>query len=116
MTDMPHLTSERRLGALLMALSGVLHLPAPLFGGFDAMHIGLGLCGLAYIALSFAQRRSGRWLAYLVFLLMLAGAVAAYAASGCVALPMIVIWGIIAFDLGAALALMVDLWSDPAPR
>lgn len=116
MTDMPHTTPERRLGALLLALSGVLHLPAPLFGGLDLMHVGLMLIGLAYVALSFALRRSGRWLAYLVFMMMLAGPIAAYAMAGCIALPGGVIWGIIMLDLGAALALMVDLWNDPAPR
>ena len=101
--------------ALPMALSGLLHIFAFVVAGFTAFSgLMLGI-GIAYCLAAIGLRRQWRWLAWLAFLVMLAGAVGAYVISGDAGLKGWWFLAIAIVDAVAAAILFGALWkSRPA--
>lgn len=105
------MTSSYRLGGYGVGASAVLHLAAPLVGGVSSQALTLVPIGVVYLAVVAGLMRGFRWLAYLAFLGMLAGAIIALSAVWDIS-PVPGWWmGLIAGMNGcAALLLMAALW------
>ena len=108
MTDM---RGPYRSGALFVGISAVLHLIAPVFGGFGTDALTLFVVGFVYAAIAYGLLQGYRWLAYVTFLLMMAGSVVAI--TGIWALGSVPGWiyaGIVVADWLAVFALFAALW------
>lgn len=97
--------------ALLIFASALLHILAALVGGFTIETLRLVPVALIYALIGYFLIPNRRWLAWLAFLVMLAGSIVSifFATSGG-AIPA---WWwalILATDLAAALMLFVYLW------
>ncbi len=100
--------------ALFVAISGLLHLLAMPLGSIGGDALPLIVVGLLYLAFAVGLSQGKRWLAYLVFLLTLAGISLAIGHSfGTSPVPTWVWWAIVVVDLFAATALFVALWRSP---
>jgi len=102
--------------AILLFLSAALHVPVQ-FLAFGAVWFHTIIAVGALTLLGFGLMRGLRWVAYVAFLAVLAGAVsslgAAVASTGWVATFW---WGILALDLLVGAVLFGILWSNkPAP-
>lgn len=97
-----------RLAGQFVALSAALHVVAFVLSGFDRFGWIMLAVGVVYLALSLGLTRGMRSLGYLVFVLLLAGSIAAFVQLG--AMADWVIWAIIAANLLALLNLFVALW------
>lgn len=104
-----------RVGAFFVLISAVLHLLAPLVGGFHPDALILIPIGALYLAVTYGLLRGWRWLAYLSFFGLAIGGIAAlnmiWSAS-----PVPFWWyGLIAAADGlGVIGLFVALWK-PAP-
>ncbi|MEL6688814.1 MAG: hypothetical protein AAFP28_00730 [Pseudomonadota bacterium] len=108
MTDM---RGPYRTGALFVGISAVLHLIAPVFGGFGTDALTLFVVGIVYMAIAYGLLQGYRWLAYLTFLLMMAGSVVAITGIwGLGPVPGWIYAGIVIADWLAVLALFAALW------
>ncbi len=99
------------LAALILAVSGGLHIAAGVASGFAPDGVSLLGFGVLDLVLAFGLFRGWRWLAYIVFPLIMLGAIAALAASfdpGPV--PAIYYTAIAIADAACALALFLALW------
>lgn len=106
-----------RPAASFLALAGVLHLMSPIFAGLSGVGWGMLAIGLVYIAASFLLRQGRRWLGYIVFIVMLIGALAAYMQTGpAAALPNWLSFAIVAANIGCVLCLFSALWHSPPER
>ena len=104
-----------RLGAIFITLSGLIHIIAPLFSGFAMGSLILVPAGILYVLLGRGLSNGYRWLAYIVFFLMMAGSVIAL--SGAWTTPGVPTWiplSIVVLDWLTILALFVALWRKPA--
>ncbi|MEL7114499.1 MAG: hypothetical protein AAGP08_02735 [Pseudomonadota bacterium] len=102
-----------RVGAVFVAASAVLHLIAPIFGGFAPEALTLFVVGLVYLAIAYGLMLGWRWLAYVTFLLMMAGSVIAIASIWSPGpVPSWVYIGIVVADWLAALSLFFALWRN----
>lgn len=100
-----------RIGALFVALSGIVHILALLVSGFASESFVLVPVGVFYIALAYGLLQGWRWLAYLVFVLMMIGSVLAISSAWTT--PNVPTWvhlSIFVLDWLAVLALFVALW------
>lgn len=70
-----------RIGALFVGLSGIVHILAMLVSGFASDALVLAPVGLLYLAFAYGLLQGWRWLAYLVFVLMMIGSLAALSSA-----------------------------------
>jgi len=103
-------SAPMRSAGLFLALSGVLHLVAPVFAGFAPGSLVLLAIGVIYLLLAAGINRGWRGLAYIVFVVLLVGANVAFAMVGGGLLPDYLWYAIIAADLVALVSLFVALW------
>ena len=100
-----------RIGALFIGLSGLMHLAAPLLGGFAGQAITLAGVGAIYLLIAAGLLRGWRWLAYLAFLVMLVALSAAIPGIfGQGPVPGWLFGGILVANLLAVLGLFAALW------
>lgn len=105
---MSALASPQRIGAVFLALSGILHiLPGVLAGA----GLALIVVGVVYLLMAEGLRRGWRWLAYIAFFMTLFGAVLAYSTIGSdLLLPDPYSLPVMLADLGCAVSLFIALW------
>lgn len=106
-----------RTANVAVTLSALLHIVAPVAGGFEASTFGMVPVGLFYLALAYGLSRGWRGLAYLTFLIMGFGIAAAI--SGAYSTSPIPSWLFGAIGVADAVAmvlLFVALWRDPSPK
>ena len=99
-----------KLSGQITALVAALHAVAigwSGFGGFGAILLALAV---VYFGLALGLTRGMRGLGYLAFVVLLAGAVAAYAWVGRVAVPDGILLAMLGAKLLAVLTLFVALW------
>ena len=103
-------------GGVLVMASGLLHLPFFLIAGTGAFAAALAWIGVVWLVLGFGiWRLRWRLLAWLGFLAMLFGGVAAYAGTGyAVGNAVWLFAAIAAVDLLAAFLLFLTLWQPRA--
>ena len=109
-------TGLLRWGANFTALSAGLHVLAPIISGFSGDAVPLLIAGVVYAAFAYGLYQGRRWLAYVVFLVLLMGtsvAVSGIWASGDV--PGWLFGGIAVANLLAVAALFGALWKS-APQ
>jgi len=98
--------------ALLIVVSAILHLVTPLLAGGltpDAMFMMQG--GILYLVLAFGLNRNWRWIAYLAFIMMLAGTIISLGFSfDGTTIPAWLYSVNAAFSFLAAIVLFVSLW------
>ena len=94
--------------AAAIAISGVLHWVAIFTGTAGASVSALVIVGAVYLIFAYGLRKQMRWLAYLCFVIMLAGTVAALATS----FESKIFLAIMLADLAAAIFLFIALWRD----
>ena len=99
-----------KFAALPVAISALLHLFAFVPDGVTASSAAMLLIGIIYLLLAMGLRRNLRWVAWLTFLVMTFGAVAAYMVSGGSALHNAWFLAIALIDCVAAMVLFVCLW------
>ena len=102
-----------RVGAFFILMSAVFHVLAPIWGGFSGFAGMLVPVGLFYVVLAFGLYQGWRWLAYVAFLLMLFGTIAAI--SGIFSSAPIPSWwmmAIAAADVFAVFGLFAALWRE----
>lgn len=106
-------TSNYNNAGLFLIISGILHIPMFLVGGFTAKTIQMFIVGLLWIGLGVGLRRQLKFLPCLVYVLMLSGIVAAI--TGLNVGPVPNWWWCLIFiaDLLAALVLFRLIWSKP---
>lgn len=103
-----------RVGAFLVGISGLLHILAVIIGAFSAEAILLVPVGLLYLAFCYGLLRGWRWLAHVVFIVMLIGIVAALSSAfGPSSIPGWWWLSIVLVDFCAAVALFGALWRAP---
>lgn len=105
-----------RWAALFLTISALLHLAAPIIGGFSGQGPMLAVIGLIYLGFVVGLAMGMRWLAYIVFLAVfigLSGAVGNLNGSG--AIPGWLFMGITLANVLTLAALFVGLWR-PAPQ
>lgn len=100
-----------RIAAMALGASGVLHLLVPLLSGFSSATMVLFAIGIAYLAAARGLIGGSRALAYLVFVVMLIGALAAYIGTGPGAvMPDLLAYAIVAANVVCAVCLFGGLW------
>jgi glycerol-3-phosphate acyltransferase PlsY len=105
-----------RLGAVFLAISAILHLMSPLFAGFNGQAPVLFIVGVVYFAAAWGLMRTWRWLAYVVFVVLMIGSVAALLGVWAQApVPGWIYAGIFIANWGAVLALFFALWRPKRP-
>lgn len=109
MFNLPSFKGIEGKAALFLLISALLHLVYFLISGFQ--EISMLVFGLVYIIFAYGIARPIRWLGYFVFVLMLMGAVLAYAISGSGVLGLIALTIMIA-DMAVAMCLFLYLWRD----
>ena len=106
-----------RAGALFIALSGLVHILALLVSGFASEALVLVPVGIVYLGLAYGLLQGWRWLAYVVFILMMVGSLAPLASAW--STPNVPTWiylTIFVLDWLTVLALFGALWrSRPVP-
>jgi predicted membrane channel-forming protein YqfA (hemolysin III family) len=105
-----------RVGALFVALSAIVHLIAPFVSRFDSLSLALLPAGLIYLAFAYGLLQGWRWLAYLVFIVMMVGGIASLGmAWSSDPIPTWVFLSFVVLDWLAVFALFGALWrSKPA--
>lgn len=104
-----------RAAAGLLALSGVLHLLVPVLAGFSSATVIMFAIGIAYLAGARGLIGGSRLLAYLVFVVMLIGALTAYIGTGPDSLmPDWLAFAIVVANVGCAVCLFGHLWRPRA--
>lgn len=107
--------SPLQRAGVAIAVSGVLHLIAPLVSGFAAASLLLVIAGLLDLAIGEGLRRELRWLGWIAFVLMLIGSLLAWSAVGRPGpVPVWLLWLILVADLAAAGNLFMALWKPRA--
>ncbi len=110
-TDIEGSAFMYKLAALLLQISGVLHFITPLFAGFSDDVMMLLPVGLIYLLLSWGVYRGWRSVGWIAFLVVLPGAVFAFAnAYSGTTVPAWIYAAITLADLLAAITLFVILW------
>ena len=100
-----------RTGALFVGLSGILHILAPLVSSFASGALILVPAGLFYLVLAYGLLQGWRWLAYVVFLLMMVGSLVALSSAWTTpSVPTWIYLTIVALDWLTVLALFGALW------
>ena len=97
-----------RLASAFLGLSALLHLMSPLTMGIQMALVMVGIA-LFYAVLILLMAPGRRWVGYIVWICMLAGAIGAYVSAGG-SVPAWQAWAILAADLACAATLFVWLW------
>lgn len=105
--------SNFKNAGLFMIISGVLHLPMFLLGGFSQKTIALFVIGIVWILLGVGLRRQKRYLPCICYVAMLIGVIASMAGLNAGPVPNWWWWLIFAADLLAAFFLFRLIWSKP---
>jgi hypothetical protein len=106
-----------RFAAAFAALSGVLHIAAPVVSGFASEAWLVVPFGVIYLILAYGLFMGWRWLAWLAFFWSFAGVAGAISqiwTQG--VLPGWLFQAILAANVLAVLGLFVALWRAPPPR
>lgn len=107
-----------KTAGVFLLVSAALHVVGAGLSGFAPIGQVLLLPAVLYLALYAGLARGMLWVAWLTFLCMMggmAGTILELAGHGPV--PGWVLWGILAADLGAAVALFAAIWAGrPAAR
>lgn len=104
-----------RPAALFVAISAVFHLITPAFAGLTAFTQILLVIGVLFLVFAWVLAKRLRWLAYLVFILLLINFCFAFAYSfGGTPLPEWLFAAIALSDLGAIVCLFATLWRPRA--
>ena len=94
---------------LLILLSGLLHLVAIFTGGGAVGTATLLVIAIVYSLFAYGLQQERRWLAYVCYVVMLLGAIAAYLST-----TNGVVFALIALtDAAAAIMLFIALWGSP---
>ena len=114
---MPLTKGPLRWGANFVALSGVLHIAAPVLSGFSSFGLGLAGLGVVYLAMAYGLFQNMRWVGYIAFLVMFIGLSAALSniwSAGPV--PGWLFIAIAVANIGAVVTLFIALWrARPEP-
>jgi len=102
-----------KTAGLFLIISGLLYLPMFLMGGLTQKTIQMFVVGLIWVALGVGLRRKVRFLPCLVYVLMLAGMVAALTGLNAGPVPNWWWWLIFLADLIAAFFLFRIIWLKP---
>ena len=105
-----------RNGALFLLISAILHLIAPIVSGFSGDGLMLAAVGVFYLVATWGLLRGMRWLAYVMFIVLMVGSIAAL--TGIWALGPVPGWvyaGIVIANWIAVVMLFIALWR-PAPK
>ncbi len=103
--------------AVFVLISAVLHLLAFVVGGFAPRPMQFVPIGILYVLFALALMRHWRGFAYVVFVIMLLGSIAAlYESFGPSAIPGWWMIAIMVADVMAAIFLFKALWKPPAGR
>jgi len=105
--------SHYKNAGLFLIISGLLHIPMFLVGGFTSKTIQMFIVGLVWIALGVGLRRQMKYLPCVVYVLMLVGMVAALTGLNAGPVPNWWWWLIFLADLIAAFFLFRLIWSKP---
>lgn len=103
--------SPYRIGATFLAISAIFHLISPIFAGFDGQALMLFGVGLVYLAAAWGLMQNWRWLAYVVFIVLMISSIAAL--TGIWALAQVPGWIYAAIFIAnwiAILVLFFTLW------
>ena len=99
------------LAILFILVSALLHIFAPLVGGFGSEALRLIVVGLLYAVIGYFLIPNRRWLAWFTFFLMLAGSIAAFTWSMSISAVPGWWWMLfVAADCAAAAMLFIYLW------
>lgn len=109
---MPDKTASNYKNAgLFLIISGLLHIPMFLVGGFTAKTIQMAVVGVVWILLGLGLRRHMKYLPCIVYALMLMGVCAALSGLYAGPVPNWWWWLIFLADLIAAVFLFRIIWS-----
>jgi len=104
-------SNSYRVGAIFLAISAILHVMSPIFAGFAGQAPVLFVVGLVYLAAAWGLMQTWRWLAYIFFIVLMIGSVAALLGIWTQApVPGWIYAGIFISNWAAILALFVALW------
>jgi len=103
--------SNYNRAGMFLIISGILHLPIPLFAGFWQKPIILAIVGMIWIALGLGLRRKNKHLPCIVYVLMLVGMVASMASLNADVGPNWLWWMIFLADFLVAFFLFRLIWS-----
>lgn len=109
MTD--NAASNYKMAGLFLVISGILHLPIPLFAGFGSKPIFLAVTGVVWIVLGLQLRKQNKYLPCLVYVFMLIGMIASMASLNAGVGPNWLWWMIFIADLIVAVFLFRLIWS-----
>ena len=105
------LESKYEWAGLFLIISGLLHLPIPIWAGFGGLGIQMAVTGVIWTLLGLGLRKHIRGLPYIAFLCMMVGLVYVLATLGSGPVPSW-LWALIGVvDLFAALTLFRLIWS-----
>lgn len=109
--------SAMKLGALALALSGILHFVAVVAAGFAGSSLLLPVFGLIYLALAaMLWQNEARMIAWIVFILMLVIPVIALGQMGPDnPVPASIMWAILVLDWICLACMFVALWRNRHP-
>lgn len=108
---MKDVRSPYRIGAFFLAISALLHLISPIFAGFAGQAPVLFATGIVYLGAAWGLVQNWRWLAYVVFIVLMIGSIAALAGIWALApVPGWIYATIFISNWIAILALFVALW------
>lgn len=111
---MTRVTGAMRWGANFVAVSAGLHILAIAFGGASGEALQLAVVGVVYAGFTYGLLQGWRWLAYVVFIVLLIGT--SFAVSQIWAFGDVPGWlyaGIAVANLLAIAALFGALWKAP---
>lgn len=114
MSDIMRSNGALRWGANFVALSAALHLLALFVGGFSVEAMRLLPVGIVYAGFAYGLLQGWRWLAYIVFIVLLVGT--SLAVSNIWAFGDVPGWlyaGIAMANLLSVVALFCALWQAP---
>ncbi len=107
-------SSGYRLAALLLGVSALLHLAAPIFGGFSGTGLMLLPIFILYAAMAYGLSIGWRWLAWITFFVTAIGGMVAMSYLWSFdPVPTWVFAGILAADWACMVVLFGVLWRSP---
>jgi len=103
--------SHYKMAGIFLIISGLLHIPMFLVGGFTGKSIQMAIVGVVWVLLGLGLRRQMKYLACVVFALMLVGIIVGLTSLNTGPVPNAWWWLIILADLLTAIFLFRIIWS-----